>query len=166
MIDLKKHEAIIVNGWHLFGHDLFINQLQELVKQVEKLRKKDPECYKEKNAAKRLAAIMKLILHKIPEDPTLAEYRQGITLGEEHKHWFRAKFFQQYRLFFRFHLESKIIIYAWVNNENTKRAYDNKSDAYAVFRKMLKKGTPPNNWDELLKEAASVNTQFKDIAKK
>ncbi|MBW2709593.1 MAG: type II toxin-antitoxin system YhaV family toxin [Deltaproteobacteria bacterium] len=27
------------------------------------------------------------------------------TLGNNHKHWFCAKFFQQYRLFFRYHLE-------------------------------------------------------------
>ena len=62
-----------------------------------------------------------------------------------------AKFFQQYRLFFRFHLEKKIIIYTWVNDENTKRAYDKKTDAYTVFKKMLKNGNPPNNWDDLLK---------------
>jgi hypothetical protein len=28
-------------------------------------------------------------------------YRQGGTLGEEYKHWFRAKFLQQFSLFFR-----------------------------------------------------------------
>ena len=53
----------------------------------------------------------------IPQDFTLREYRQGSTLGDKHKHWFRAKFFQQYRLFFRYHAESKIIVYAWVNDE-------------------------------------------------
>jgi toxin YhaV len=73
-----------------------------------------------------LAAIQKLIFEKIPQDSTLPEYRQGITLGDEHKHWFRAKFFQQYRLFFRYHLESKIIVYAWANDESTKRAYGKK----------------------------------------
>ncbi|TAK78039.1 MAG: hypothetical protein EPO11_01830 [Gammaproteobacteria bacterium] len=75
--------------------------------------------YKQKNSTKRLAAITKLIFEKIPQNPTLLEYRQGITLGDDNKHWFRAKFFQQYRLFFRFHLESKIIVYAWVNDEDT-----------------------------------------------
>ena len=50
------------------------------------------------------------------------EYRKGGTLGDEHKHWFRAKFFQQYRLFFRYHGPSKVIVLAWVNDEDTKRA--------------------------------------------
>jgi toxin YhaV len=79
----------------------------------------------------------------------LPEYRQGATLGDEHRHWFRAKFFQQYRLFFRFHVESKIIVYAWVNDENTKRAYDSKTDTYNIFTKMLKKGHPPSDWESL-----------------
>jgi toxin YhaV len=48
-------------------------------------------------------------------------------------HWFRAKFFQQYRLFFRYHRESRIIIYAWVNDEESKRAYESASDAYRTF---------------------------------
>lgn len=33
--------------------------------------------------------------------------------------------------------KSKIIVYTWVNDENTKRTYNNKSDAYHVFKKML-----------------------------
>lgn len=83
----------------------------------------------------------------------MVEYRLGGTLGEENKHWFRAKFFQQYRLLFRFHKESKMIIFAWVNDENTKRAYDHQNDAYKIFKKMLKNKCPPSNWDALLKEA-------------
>ncbi|MCX7117650.1 MAG: type II toxin-antitoxin system YhaV family toxin [Legionellales bacterium] len=79
------------------------------------------------------------------------------SLGHENKHWFRVKFFQQYRLFFRYHLEKKIIIYAWVNDKNTKRAYEKKIDAYTVFRKMLINGKPPNTWDDLLKEANHPN---------
>ena len=77
-------------------------------------------------------------------------YRQGTTLGDDRKHWFLAQFFQQYRLFFRFHQKSKIIVYAWVNDEDTKRAYDRNTDAYLVFKKMLDRGHPPDDWDDLL----------------
>lgn len=150
---MSKSKELIVNGWCLLAHSLFLDQYEYLISEVEKNRKKNPAHYKEKNSAKRLAAITKLIFEKIPQDPTLPEYRQGSTLGDEYKHWFRAKFFQQYRLFFRYHLESKIIVCAWVNDETTKRAYNNKSDAYTVFKKMLSKGHPPDNWNNLLKEA-------------
>jgi toxin YhaV len=39
------------------------------------------------------------------------------------------------------------------NDDDTKRAYDKKADAYAVLKKMLKNGKPPTSWDELFKEA-------------
>ncbi len=158
---MSKSHAIIINGWAIFLHPFFLNQFEELKQQVEILRQKDPIQYKEKNATKRLAAITKLAFHKIPLDPTLPEYRLEIKLGEKYKHWFRAKFFQQYGLFFRFHFESKIIVYAWVNDEDTKRAYNNKSDAYQVFKKMLSKGRPPNDWNALIKEAKNVAGHIK-----
>ena len=154
---------MVVNGWTLFAHPLFLEQTEALIKQIEAFRKKDAVAYKKKNATKRLAAIVKLAFGVIPQDPTSSEYRQGVTLGNNHKHWFRAKFFQQYRLFFRFHLESKIIVYAWVNDEGTKRAYDSKNDAYRVFQKMLDKGNPPDNWDELLKQVQAEGGGLNDL---
>ena len=89
-----------VHGWTIFTHPLFRDQLAALVQQVKLLKEKDPSGYTKKNAAKRLAAIESLAFDLIPQDPTRPEYRQGGTLGDEYKHWFRAKFFQQYRLFF------------------------------------------------------------------
>jgi len=93
----------------------------------------------------------------IPQDPARAEYRQGNTLGEEHKHWFRAKFFQQYRLFFRYHAQSKVIVFAWENDEDSKRAFDSGFDAYRVFRKMLESGHPPDDWEQLLAQAKETS---------
>jgi len=144
---------LVIHGWTVFAHPLFISQLDALAQQVSFLKEKDPIGFVKKNATKRLAAITKLAFDAIPQDPTRPEYRQGNTLGEEHKHWFRAKFFQQYRLFFRFHASSKVIVFAWVNDEDTKRAYESSEDAYKVFRKMLESGHPPDNWSRLLTAA-------------
>src|SRR3989338_6070230 len=118
-----KPVPLVVNGWTLFTYPLFLDQLEALIQQVEGIRQKDPVGFTKKNATKRLAAIAKLAFEVIPQDPARPEYRQGNTLGEDHKHWFRAKFFQQYRLFFRYHAPSQVIVYAWVNDEDTKRAY-------------------------------------------
>ncbi|MEI6331854.1 MAG: type II toxin-antitoxin system YhaV family toxin [Pseudanabaena sp. ELA645] len=107
-------EPLVINGWNIFAHSLFLDQLEDLITKVESLRQKYPKEYQKKNAAKRLAAIAKLAFEVIPQDPTRSEYRQGSTLGNDYKHWFRAKFFQQYRLFFRYHLESKIIVFVWL----------------------------------------------------
>jgi toxin YhaV len=144
---------VTIHGWTIYLHPLFHMQLVNLQKQVDALRIKDPTGYQRRNATKRLATIAKLAFDIIPQDPTRAEYRQGGTLGEQHKHWFRAKFFQQYRLFFRYHAASKIIVLAWVNDEDTKRAYESDDDAYRVFKKMPEKGDPRDDWDALVHAA-------------
>ena len=153
---MSDNEPLVINSWRIYAHPLFISQMEKLINKVETLRQKYPQEYKQKNATKRLAAINKLAFEIIPQDPTRKEYRQGNTLGSKYKHWFRAKFFQQYRLFFRYHQQQKIIVYAWVNDEKSKRAYESKTDVYAVFRKMLKGGNPPDDWKTLLKQAQNA----------
>ncbi len=156
----QANAPLVINGWSLFSHPLFLDQVEALISKVETLKAKDPKTYKQKNSTKRLAAITKLAFEVIPEDPTRPEYRQGGTLGEDRKHWFRAKFYQQYRLFFRFHAAQKIIVYAWVNDENSKRAFESGDDAYRTFRKMLDGGHPPEDWDTLIKEARTASKRL------
>jgi toxin YhaV len=148
-----KPAPTVIHGWTVFAHPLFIAQVERLAQQVEAHKQKDPTGYVKKNATKKLAAIARLAFDVIPQDPTRAEYRQGGTLGEERRHWFRAKFYQQYRLFFRYHADAKLIVYAWVNDDDTKRVYDGNDDAYRVFRKMLESGHPPDDWNQLLTQA-------------
>jgi toxin YhaV len=151
--DGSVSEPLVINGWTVCVHPLFLGQLDALALQVAALQRKDPAGYGRKNASKRLTAITRLAFDLIPQDPARPEYRLGGTLGEHHKHWRRAKFFQQYRLFFRFHAPSRVIVLAWVNNESTLRAYESDADAYRVFGRMLATGHPPDDWEALLAEA-------------
>jgi toxin YhaV len=144
---------LAVNGWSVFAHPLFLDQVEALIAVVEKAKAKDPKGYKRKNAAKRLAAIAKLAFDIIPQDPSRPEYRQGGALGEDRRHWFRVKFFQQYRLFFRYSAVQRVIVYAWVNDDTTLRAYESGRDAYRVFKRMLDRGAPPDDWTQLLAQA-------------
>lgn len=153
-------KALTVNGWSIFAHPLFLDQLEALIAAVEKARAKDPKAYKRKNAAKRLAAVAKLAFDAIPQDPSRPEYRQGAALGDDRRHWFRAKFFQQYRLFFRYSAAQRVIVYAWVNDDATLRAYDSASDAYRVFKRMLERGSPPEDWPRLLAEAQAESARL------
>ena len=155
---------LVIHGWTVFAHPLFLAQIEALAQQVEAFKQKDPAGYVKKNASKRLVAITKLAFDVIPQDPVRPEYRQGGTLGDAHKHWFRAKFFQQYRLFFRYHAPSKVIVFAWVNDEDTKRAYESSDDAYRVFRKMLESGHPPDDWSQLLAEARAEGLRLQQFA--
>jgi len=163
-MSVDKPAPLVVNGWTIFAHPLFIDQIEALILKVEGLKQKDPSGFAKKNASKRLSAIAKLAFEVIPQDPARPDYRQGNTLGEDHKHWFRAKFFQQYRLFFRYHAPSKVIVFVWVNDEDTKRAYEGSNDAYRVFRKMLESGHPPDDWNQLLVEARSEGDRLQSIS--
>ena len=157
-------QPLCINGWMIFAHPLFLEQVESLIAEVERLRAKNPTEFQKKNSTKRLAAIVRLAFELIPEDPTKSGYRQGSSLGEAHKHWFRAKFFQQYRLFFRYHQSSRTIVLAWVNDGESKRAYESPDDAYRVFRKMLESGHPPNDWNALLEEARTSSKRLRQIA--
>jgi toxin YhaV len=141
---------VVVNGWRLFAHPLFEQQLRRLVEQVEALAAEDPIGFKQQPAAKLLATINRHIREIIPKDPNAAEFRQGNTLGPDNRHWFRAKFHERYRLFYRFSSKEKIILYAWVNDETTLRKTGSRTDPYRVFRGMLEAGDPPNSMEELL----------------
>ncbi len=90
------------------------------------------------------------MLKTIPADPGHPGFRQGITLGKAHCHWRRARTGRRFRLFFRYDTASKIIIYAWVNDQKTLHQVKGKNDPYSVFKKMLDQGNPPDDWDQLL----------------
>ena len=146
-------ECLEINGWKIYFHTCFLSQLTELTKEVQKLKTSKPDEYKKKKETKLLAAIERVITQVIAADPCDAHFRQGDTLGPAHKHWFRAKFMQQFRLFFRFSEQHKMIIIGWVNDFDTLRAYESKTDAYKVFEGMLNAGEPPDDWDALCKQA-------------
>jgi len=151
---------LVVNGWSIYAHPLFLDQLEGLTLAVEARKSRDPKTWRKKNSTKRLAAIFKLLTEALPADPGAAALRQGGTPGDPRKHWFRAKYFQQYRLFYRFSSDAKVIVVAWVNEGKTLRAYGSKTDAYATFKGMLEDGNPPDNFDVRLEEAAGADKWF------
>jgi len=147
---------VLVNGWRLFAHPLFAQQLEKLVVHVEALAAKDPASYKDQPAAKLLATLRRHILEIIPRNPGAPKFRQGNTLGEDNRHWFRAKFHERYRLFYRFSSRDKVIIYAWVNDETSLRKAGAKTDPYTLFRNMLASGNPPSSISQLLGTSGGI----------
>ena len=90
------------------------------------------------------------MLETIPADPARREYLQGKTLGARYRHWRRARIGQRFRLFFRYDSRSRVIVYAWANDQETLRATGSRNDPYAVFSRMLEHGNPPDDWDDLV----------------
>lgn len=135
-------------------HPLFRAPLLVLADQVARAREADPKGYDANPRAKLLRRILDLILEEIPSDPASPNYRLGNTLGTDARGWCRAKFLGRFRLFFRFDTASRVIVYAWVNDENTLRKAGSGTDPYAVFRGMLLDGDPPHDLSRLLEACA------------
>ncbi len=148
----QQPRPLVVNGYHLLVWPAFSERWQKLRAEVERLRDNDPENYQRTPAAKLLAAVRDATLRDIPRDPGADRYRQEITLGSEHRHWRRDKFFQRFRLFFRYSSDPAMIAYVWLNDDSTLRKGGARTDAYAVFRAMLERGRPPADWEELVRE--------------
>lgn len=141
------------NGWNLLFHECLIDQLHKLKAAAVRAQTQDPKGFDSNANVRLFAAISKLIFEVVPSDPNREEYRQGNTMGTAFRHWRRAKIGRRFRLFFRFDSKSRVIIFAWVNDQNTLRASGSKSDPYAIFKRMLKRGHPPDDWAALLSES-------------
>ena len=148
--------------WRLFAHPAFSETFDALVGEVERLRIADPRGYQEHAKTKLLKRIVDLIEVEIPRDPGAHEYNLGNTLGPGYRHWRRAKFLGRFRLFFRYNSKANVIIYAWVNDENTLRQAGGRNDPYAVFGRLLRKGRPPDDWDKLMQAAATLPKGFRE----
>lgn len=137
-------------GWTLLFHENLIGQLMRLRAAVLRAQAHNPETFESNANVKLFRALVQLMLEVVPDDPARDEYRQGNTLGPAHRHWRRAKLGRRYRLLFRYDSTAKIIIHAWVNDEQTLRSSGSKSDPYIVFEKMLERGNPPDDWNALV----------------
>lgn len=139
------------NGWTLLFHDCVIEQMHRLHAAARHAQENDPEEFESNANVKLFRALSQLMLNGVPSDPARDEYRQGNTLGTAHRHWRRSKIGRRFRLFFRYDSRTKVIVYAWVNDERTLRSSGCKSDPYAVFAKMLGRGNPPDEWNALVR---------------
>jgi toxin YhaV len=139
------------NGWRLYQHPAFRDQMDALVASVEQLATTLPrEDFQHHAKVRFLARVQKIVLEDMPTDPASKMYELGNTLGADRRYWRRAKFNQRFRIFFRFHSKSRLIIYAWMNDEHSLRARGARSDVYAEFERRLKSGNPPDEWERLL----------------
>ncbi|UBM23391.1 type II toxin-antitoxin system YhaV family toxin [Pseudomonas sp. p1(2021b)] len=141
------------HGWTLLFHEGVTLQLHKLQEATARAEQNDPQGFENNANVKLFRALSHLIMEAVPADPGRDEFRQGNTLGTAYRHWRRAKIGRRFRLFFRYDSRSKVIVYAWVNDENTLRSAGSKSAPYAVFEKMLGRGNPPDDWNTLIAAA-------------
>lgn len=144
------------HGWTLLFHDCMVEQMERLSTAADRAKRSDPDDFERNANVKLFRALSQLIVDVVPSDPARDEYRQGNALGAAYRHWRRAKVGRRFRLFFRYDSKARIIVFAWVNGEQTLRSAGSKSDPYVVFETMLGRGKPPDDWAALV--AASRGT--------
>jgi toxin YhaV len=143
--------------WSSLIHPVFELELNNYEQLAANAQSKVGQDWVKTKAGKKFLVLNKQVRELIPNNLSNQGYRLGDALGNSYTHWFRAKFLQQYRIFFRYSSRSNVIVYAWVNNDDSLRTYESKTDAYQVFRKMLESGRVPNSWDELVAESKKLN---------
>lgn len=149
----------LAHGWTLAFHPCLLGQLERLVVAAEKEVERAGRSGANRPGPnqKLLAHVFDLMFEAIPHDPNAPDYRLGHTLGRKHVHWRRGKTGGgRYRLFFRFRSDARLIVFAWINDEQSLRTYGSASDAYRVFADRLARGTPPDDWDTLVAEAGTA----------
>ncbi|MGI8840316.1 MAG: type II toxin-antitoxin system YhaV family toxin [Caulobacteraceae bacterium] len=144
------------NGWTLLRCTPFIETLEKLASDVERIQRDRRNAWAAHPRTKLLARIRDLIFDEIPTDPNAPAFALGNTLGPHRRHWRRAKFMRRFRLFFRFDSVTRIIVYAWVNDESTLRKAGAKTDPYAIFTRRLDAGDPPDSWADLTSDAKAA----------
>lgn len=135
-----------VNGWRILLHPLVLKRIEDWRARASK---------GDVRSRKLLAGLNQLMLEVVPSDPGHLRFYLGHSLGPAYLHWRRAKMYQRYRLFFRFSSAHRSIVFIWINDENSLRTYGASTDAYATFQKMIERGTPPDDLDQLLRESSS-----------
>jgi toxin YhaV len=144
------------NAWGILLHPLLLDQLERVIGAAEAERSRRGPDQPAGANMKVAASLWQLILAEVPQDPSRSTYRQGNTLGTDMRHWMRAKFGNgRFRLFFRYHSEARLIVFAWVNDSESLRTYGSRTDAYAVFRRMLDSGNPPDDWEALVRASSN-----------
>ena len=147
---------MIVNGWSLYYYRVFKTALDELEAAVSKLADDDPKGYKSHPKTKLLASVYSVISQLVPANPDAQQFRLGKTLGADNTNWRRVKkgMPDRYRLFFRFASNPvKLIVYVWLNDEDTLRKAGSKSDVYETFKRMLSRGKVPRDIGGLIEDA-------------
>lgn len=143
-------------GWWLLSWPAFQEQFDRLIGEVERLRDRDAEGYRQHPKAKLLATTLRIITLDVPREPGHSDFRQGGKLGSEYTGWFRAKFHRRFRIFYRYDSRRKAIIYGWMNDESSMRKEGDRNDPYSIFRRMLERGKPPTSFDDLLRESGGL----------
>lgn len=117
--------------------------------------------YQQHPKTKLLASVYQSMTDTVPANPADPMFRLGHTLGKSSGNWRRVKkgLPQRYRLFLVFASHPlAVVVYAWLNGEDTLRKKGRRTGVYEVFKRMLERGDVPSTIDELITGSIAAKT--------
>ena len=146
-------------GWQIWFGELFDARWRVMRERVRRLKAELGEAeFAAHPDVKLFAALVHIVHETVPRDPEHPDFRLGKTLGDRFTSWRRVKRHglpDRLRLFFKFSSSHKVIVFVWLNDATILRKDGASSDPYAVFRRMLEGGHPPDDFDELMRAVAT-----------
>lgn len=152
-----------INGWSLFAHAIFIDDVYALLDEVEALVQADVHAAVGSPSYALLKCVMTSVKVRVPANPGHRDFLLGNTLGRGNRHWHRVKkgMPNRYRLFFQYQSTSpKSVTYAWFNDGDTLRKAGSKTDCYAVFKRHVATGRIPSDYATLKAASAELPDNF------
>lgn len=138
-----------INGWLVLYHPVFRKRYVALRDQVRLLKHRlSPAKYAQHPRVKLFAAVRYLVNEKVPSDPNASEYRLRDELSKHR----RAKgqgLPPRYRLFWVFSETHRVIIFTYMNDEETLRKEGAKSDPYEVYKKLIARRDIGQDFEEV-----------------
>jgi toxin YhaV len=129
-----------INGWLVLVRPAFTRRYQALREEARQFQQRlPPDEYVRHPLVKLAAAVQRLVTEIVPSDPKAPEFRLRGELGR----FRRAKgrgLPPRYRLFWIFSQQARVIIFLYLNDEETLRKEGAQSDPYEVFKRLLASG--------------------------
>ena len=130
-----------INGWLMLLHPIFEQRYRSLLADVRRLNNElaSEEAYRQHPTVKLTAAVRRLVLEIVPQNPNAREF----LLRRPLQHFRRAKkrgLPPRYRLFWVVSVEASTIIFLYLNDEATLRKEGARTDPYTIFKRLVERG--------------------------
>lgn len=136
-----------VNGWKLLYHPVFGDRYAQLRARARELKASLPAGeFPTHPDVKLVAAIRRVVLEIIPEDPNRPDFWLGADLAA----FRRVKGYglpDRYRLYYVFSSTARTVIVLYLNDSASLRKDDAKTDPYRVFARLVSSGSLGKDFD-------------------
>ncbi len=123
------------HGWTLLFHDRVIEQLRGLQARAECAKQDDRQGCEGYANLGLFHTLSRLILEVVPSNPSRDAYVPDNMQGQIGGHWRRVEIGRSFQLFFRYDSKARVIVFAWIHEEQALWSAVSKSVHTATSRR-------------------------------